>query len=176
MVVQSFIWKCVTYRYLIGRAGEEKMADIPTDRLSTEAPFTYTGLDMLGPFMIKQHRKEMKRYAIIFTCLSSCDVHLEVIYTMKTDSLIQSLRRFIACQRNIYLIICDSTNFTGAQSELQKASWEIDKEKISHFLHKLSAGWIIHEKIMLPPEVIWGNFGNIRLDLLELYYQHWCTP
>lgn len=124
MVVQSFIWKCITCRYLIGRAGEEKMADILTDRLSTEAPFTYTGLDMLGPFMIKQHRKKMKRYAIIFICLSSCNVHLEVIYTMKTDSLIQSLRRFIACQRNIYLIIFASTNFPGAQSELQKAFWE----------------------------------------------------
>ena len=57
--------------YLCGRVGEQKMVHLPTDRLNTEPPFTYIGLDMFGPFLIKQHRKEVKRYAIIFTCLPS---------------------------------------------------------------------------------------------------------
>ena len=43
---------------------------------------------MFGPFLIKQHRKEMNRYAIILTCLSSRAVHLELVYTMETDSFI----------------------------------------------------------------------------------------
>ena len=115
------------------------MADLPTDRLSKEPPFTYIGLDMLGPFLIKQHRNEMKRYVIIFTCLSSRAVHLEVVYTMETDSFIQSLR-FIARCGNICLIRCDNgTNFTGVQSEVQKAFSEMDDEQISHFLQKLDA-------------------------------------
>ena len=119
------------------------MADLPTDRLSKEQLFTYIGLDMLGPFLIKQHRKEMKRYVIMFTCLSSRTVHLEVVCTMVTDSFIQSLRRFIARCGNIRLIRCDNgTNFTGVQSEVQKAFSEMDDEQISHFLQKLDAGCI----------------------------------
>ena len=69
-VVQSFIARCVRYQYLHGKVGEQKMADVPEDRISTEPPFTCVQLDMLGPFTVKQYRKEMKRYGIIFTCLS----------------------------------------------------------------------------------------------------------
>ena len=116
-VVWSFISKCVTCRYLRGRV-EEKTADLPTDRLSTEPTFAYIRLGMFGPFLIKQHRKKMKRYAIIFTCLSSRAVHLEVVYTMETDSFNQSLKRFLACHGNICLRCDNGTNFTGAQSEL----------------------------------------------------------
>ena len=96
------------------------MADVPEDRISTEPPFTCVQLDMLGPFTVKQYRKEMKRYGIIFTCLSSRAVHLKVVQNMETDSLIQPLRRFIARRGNIRLIRCDNgTNFVGAKSELQ---------------------------------------------------------
>ena len=87
-VVWSFILKCVTCRYLRGRV-EQKTADLPTDRLSTEPLFAYIRLGMFGPFLIKQHRKKMKRYAIIFTCLPSRAVHLEVVYTM--EKFIQSI-------------------------------------------------------------------------------------
>ena len=64
------------------------MSNLPTDRLSTELPFTSVPLDMCIPFLIKQHRKEMKRYASIFTCLSSRVVHLEEVYTVEVDSFI----------------------------------------------------------------------------------------
>ena len=59
------------------------MVGLPADRLSIEPPFAYIGLNMFGPFLIKQHRKEMKRCAIIFTCLSSRAVHLEVVMQWK---------------------------------------------------------------------------------------------
>ena len=87
-VVRSFIARCVRCRYLRGKVGEQKMADLPADRVSTEPPFMYVGLDMFGPLMVKNYRKEMKRYGIIFTCLSSRAVHLEVVQNMETDSFI----------------------------------------------------------------------------------------
>ena len=176
-VVRSCISKCVTYRYLRGKVGEQKMADFPTDRLSIEPPFAYIGLNMFGPFLIKQHRKEMKTCAIIFTCLSSCAVHLEVVYTMETDSFIQSLRRFVAHLGNICLIRCDNgTNFTGAQSELQKAFSEVDDEQISYFLKKLDADWIAWRKN--PPSGshmggIWEcQIRSAQAILLALMKQH----
>ena len=65
------------------------MADLSTDRLSTEPYFTSIELNIFGHFLIKQHGKEMETHVIIFTsCLSSRPVHLEVVYTMETDSFI----------------------------------------------------------------------------------------
>ena len=72
--------------------------NLPKDRISEEPPFSYCGFDMFGPFTIKDGRREKKRYGALFTCLSSRAVHIEVSHSMKTDSFIMCLRRFIGCR------------------------------------------------------------------------------
>lgn len=46
--VNSAIHKCVICKKLRGRKAEHKMADLPSDRLSTEPSFTNIGLDVFG--------------------------------------------------------------------------------------------------------------------------------
>ena len=65
---------------------EQKMANLPAERVIEAPPFTHVGMDMYGHFTIKQGRKEVKRYGCIFTCMASRAVHLEVTTTMNTDS------------------------------------------------------------------------------------------
>ena len=95
---------------------------------------------MFGPFTIKRHRTELKRYNIIFTWLASRAVHLEVANTIDTDSFIQALRRFIARRGNMRMLRPDNgTNFVGGggggrQTELSKTFQEMDLERISSFL------------------------------------------
>ena len=38
----------------------QKMADLPEDRIEPSAPFTYSAVDLFGPFYIKQGRSEKK--------------------------------------------------------------------------------------------------------------------
>jgi hypothetical protein len=83
-------------RKLRGKPQEQQMADLPEDRLQTALPFTYCGVDYFGPFYIKEKRSEVKRYGVIFTCLNSRAIHLEVASSMKTDAFIMALRRFLA--------------------------------------------------------------------------------
>ena len=141
--VRNEIYKCVTCRRLRGKMGDQRMADLPEERCSEAAPFTYTGVDMFGPFVIKEGRKELKRYGAIFTCLSSRSIHLESTNSLETDSFILALRRFINRRGEVRQMRSDNgTNFVGASKELQKAVKEMDQMKITDFLLQHNTDWL----------------------------------
>ncbi|XP_028519132.1 uncharacterized protein LOC114576535 [Exaiptasia diaphana] len=59
--VGSLIDKCVTCNKLRAKVQEQKMADLPDDRIEITPPFTNCAVDYFGPFMVKERRKEIKR-------------------------------------------------------------------------------------------------------------------
>ena len=72
--------------------GIQIMADLPKDRFEGAAPFTYCLVHMFEPFKVKVKQKEVKCCGTMFTCLANRAVHIEVLYSMTTDSFIQSQR------------------------------------------------------------------------------------
>ncbi|XP_068674383.1 uncharacterized protein [Montipora foliosa] len=121
------------------------MADLPKNRISPAPPFTYTGVDYFGPFIIKEGRKEMKRYGALFTCLVSRAVHIEVASSLESSSFIQALRRFIARRGPVREIRSDNgTNVVGARNELLQAIEEMDHEEIHAKLKKKNIDWIFN--------------------------------
>ena len=72
------------------------LADLPKDRCIEAPPFTHCGVDMFGPFVIRETRSDLKGYCALFTCFASRTVHIEVANAMDTNSFIRTLRRFIA--------------------------------------------------------------------------------
>ena len=62
------------------------MADLPNDRLEPAPPFTYSAVDYFGPWYVKEGRRELKRYGVLFTCMLSRAIHLKVAHTLNTDS------------------------------------------------------------------------------------------
>ena len=143
--VRHFITKCVVCRRLRGSTGKQKMADLPKERITPSPPFTYSGVDYFGPFHIKQGRKDLKRYGVLFTCLASRAVHIETADTLETDSFINALRRFIARRGPVREIKSDrGTNIVGAERELKKALDELDHSAIQGSLCRdFNADWII---------------------------------
>ena len=63
--VSRHIYKCVTCRKLRSKCQVQTMADLPMDRLEVAPPLTYSGVDLFGPFYIKEGRKELKRYSVL---------------------------------------------------------------------------------------------------------------
>ncbi|XP_069133232.1 uncharacterized protein [Argopecten irradians] len=119
--VSSYISKCVTCLKLRGITQGQRMADLPADRLSPEPPFTYSGVDFFGPFYIKEGRKELKRYGVIFTCMSSRAIHVETANSLDTSSFINALRRFLAIRGPVRQLRSDrGTNLVGAEHELRE--------------------------------------------------------
>ena len=145
--VKSVIFSCTRCRIFRGRLGEQKMADLPADRLLEVAPFTHCGADMFGPFSIKEGRKVHKRYCVIFTCFSSRAVHLETTNNLDTDSFILALRRFISTRGKVRSIRSDNGgNFVGASNELRNSLKEMDSNKITTFLQGETCDWIEWQK------------------------------
>ena len=97
-LVGHHISKCVICRKLRAAPQQQLMAELPTDRLEQVPPFTFSAVDCFGPFYIREGRKEMKRYGVLFTCMASRAIHLEIAASLTTDSFLNAYRRFV-CRR-----------------------------------------------------------------------------
>ena len=145
--IRRIIHRCIQCRRFRGKLGEQKMANLPPERITTTAPFTHCGVDMFGPFNVKEKRAERKRFVALFTCFSSRAIHLEVTSNMDTDSFILALRRFLARRGAVASIRSDNgTNFVGAANQFKQAYREMDHERINNFLVSGSCNWIIWER------------------------------
>ena len=72
------------------------MASLPKDRLQVAPPFSKVSIDYCGPLMIKHSCKQEKRYGCLFTFFVTTAVHLEMAWSLETNSFINVLRTFVA--------------------------------------------------------------------------------
>ena len=129
--VSSHIYKCTKCRKFRRGTEQQKMADLPEERTEATSPFTYCGMDCFGPFYVKEGRKELKRYGLLFTCMCSRAIHIEMLDDLTTDAFINALRSFIAIRGSVRQIRCDQgTNFVGARRELGEALKEMDQREL----------------------------------------------
>lgn len=107
------------------------MSNLPRDRVTPdEPPFTRVDVDYFGPFEVKQGPSLVKRYSVLFTCLTSRAIHLEVAASLDTDSYINALRRFIVRRGQVTTIRSDNgSNFVGAERELKASiqEWNVNR-------------------------------------------------
>ena len=141
--VASHILKCVKCRKIRGVVEDQKMADFPLDRSEPAPPFTFSAVDYFGPWLIKEGRKEVKRYGVLFTCMASRAVHLESANSLDTASFINALRRFTCRRGPVRQLRSDQgSNFVGAKRELKEAVSEFDDNQIKEELLKNNCDWI----------------------------------
>ena len=84
------------------------MGDLPKERVKIgEKPFSNTGVDYFGPYLVKKNRETRstkaltKYYGVIFTCLTTRAIHIELAGDLSTDSFLLALRRFISRRGNV---------------------------------------------------------------------------
>jgi hypothetical protein len=141
--VRRVLQKCFTCRRNSAQPATQLMADLPSCRLQADhPPFTYLGVDLFGPIIIKRGRTEYKRYGCLFTCLTVRAIHLEVCQSLETDSFINALQRFISRRGEPAEIWCDNgTNFVGAEKQLRQSLQKWNQTQIDKFLMQRGISW-----------------------------------
>ena len=142
--VRSFL-KCKKQRARM----EQMMADLPTFHTTAFEPcFTHTGVDLFGPLNAKRGRVVVKRWGVLFTCLNSRAVNLELASSLETDCFINVLRRFISRRGTPKTIHSENgTDLVGAAREIKEAvaAWN-EKQIHTSCYRKDVSGFSNHPK------------------------------
>lgn len=130
VAARKYCRNCLTCARYNAKVPTQMMADLPAVRVNPAKAFYSTGVDYAGPFLVKRGRGQIneKVYAVIFVCMVTKAIHVEVATDMTTNAMLAALDRLIAVRagqvRHIY---CDNgRNFVGAERALREAvqSWE----------------------------------------------------
>ena len=102
-------------------SAKQIMAPLPElrTRKSLRA-FSQTSVDFRGPFITKQGRGKtrQKGYLCLFTCLATRAVHLEVAFSLDTDSFLNAVFRMASRRGFPEDVVCDNgTNFVGGRNQ-----------------------------------------------------------
>jgi len=121
-VVKQCIHRCVTcVRWRA--AAEQLMANLPRARVTPTRPFQVSGVDYAGPIFLRtspgRRHKTSKAFLMVFVCLSTRAIHLEVASNYSAEAFIAAFRRFTSRRGLCSVLYSDcGTNFVGADAEL----------------------------------------------------------
>ena len=145
-----------------------KMAVLSQERLPKNNQFVFetTGLDFIGPFLVKNNGKLFSRYVLLFTCLVVRAVYLKVSNDLSTDSTINCIKRFVSRREKPNKFISDcGKSFFGSNNSLQSSIADLRASKF--FAAKLH---LMKVEIVLklnPPAA--PHFGGIRERLVQIF-------
>lgn len=104
---------------------QQQMAELPSYRTQQARPFTSVGCDYAGPYNIKRsdnrNATTSKGYIVLFICLTTKALHLELASDITTAEFVTVLENFIARRGIPTTINTDNgTNLRGANGEIRK--------------------------------------------------------
>lgn len=172
-LISGILHKCVTCRKCRRNTEHQIMADLPVDRLSPGPPFSYVGVDVFGPWEVVARRTRggiahSKRWAALFTCLTTRAIHIEVLEEMSSSSFINALRRFIAIRGNVKEFRSDrGTNFVGAIEDLNFQAINVENGPIASCLAKNKVIWKFNPPHSSHMGGVWERMIGVARRILD---------
>jgi len=117
-LVKAALRRCIPCVRWRAAAPQQLMADLPRRRVIPARPFLHTGVDYAGPILLRSTRgrghRAHKAFIVVFVCLSSKAVHLEVVSDYTVEAFLAALRRFTSCRGLCRSLLSDcGTNLLG---------------------------------------------------------------
>lgn len=91
--------RCVTCRKLTKKVESQQMGQVRTERLKPAPPFYHTAVDLFGPLKIRDTVKKRtygKTFGVIFNCLVTRAVYLDLAEGYSIDDFLTTFQRFIS--------------------------------------------------------------------------------
>ena len=86
-----------------------------------------------------------KHWALLFTCLCTRAVHIEIVEDMSSSSFINALIRFITIRGRVVQFSSDrGMNFVGATEELSIHAINVEDPTVKNFLFDKGVTWIFN--------------------------------
>lgn len=122
MTARTTVRKCFKCVRASPRFYAPLMGQLPKDRVQMSRPFSISGVDFTGPFIVRSGIRRIvgkKVWIAVFICFSTRAVHLELVEDMTSDAFLACLKRFISRRGRCSVMYSDNgTNFVGAQREM----------------------------------------------------------
>ena len=167
--------RCSICRLNRAKPVQPQMGPLPACRLGIrERPFTYTGVDYFGPMTVSNKRRQEKRYGVVFTCLTTRAIHLELATSLTTDACMMATQRFTGRRGRPKEMYSDNgTNFRGASSELAAAFKEMNKADLCEKLAMKEILW----KFSPPSSPYFGGcwerlIRSVKTSLRAILHEH----
>ena len=171
--ISGLLFKCVTCRRLRGKTEHQRMSDLPAERLQVAPPFSYVGVDVFGPWEVFSRRTRgghanSKRWAVLFSCMCTRAVHIEIIETMSASSFINALRRFFAIRGPAKQLRSDcGTNFVGACRELEMDGSHSNPQSVEKYLETQKCTWVFNPPHSSHMGGAWERMVGVSRRILD---------
>ena len=114
-----------------------------------------TGVDFAGPLYVQSPNERHKTYICLFTCGSTCAVHLELTEDLTATSFLMAFRCF-ASRRGLpsKMMPDNAKTFKAASKEIAKIK---QSPQVKQYLitRKVDCEFIVEKAPW------WGDFGNV---------------
>lgn len=149
-------FECVTCKKLDKNTEGQKMGMLPVERLKPAPAWSHTSLDYFGPFQIRgevNKRARGKAYGVIFNCMISRAVHLDLAADYSTAGFMMVFRRFVSLRGYPSKLYSDSgSQLTAANKELRTAVENLDQETLRDYGADHGLKWEF-----CAPDAPWNN-------------------
>ena len=121
---------CVTCRKIDKRLQTQIMGELGPERLQPSPAFYHTSLDLFGPFLIRdtvKKRTRTKAYGLIFSCMATRAVYLDLVEGYSTADFLITFRRFVTIRGYPASIHSDNgSQLVAANKQLRNMSANLD--------------------------------------------------
>ena len=116
------------------------MSDLPLSRTSAhKKPFADCGIDYFGPLMFKEGRSLKKAWGLLFTCMASRAIHVEMVVSLSLDEFLLAFTRFMDLRGPVSNLYSDNgSTFQAASKKLPEL---VESPAFLNSLRQKSINW-----------------------------------
>ena len=139
--VKHFLATCSVCRRYRATPVRQLMADLPECRVTaTNKPFKFCGVDYLRPFTFRQNRSDCKAWGLLFTCLCTRCIHVELVTGLDLNNFLLAFSRFVNLRGAVDTMYSDNgSTFPAAASVLPPL---LSSTEFHNLLRKRNTSWV----------------------------------